>query len=234
MKKFYLILCGLALAAGAQARSLTFSLGSEKIAPNSTVEFRNITVEELEPGGPKLVEMKPEIFLTSDIFTSSVEVTAACTNSHQIQLCAGGQCEKGVSVTKKNVQLKTNVPLNIQFDYNEELGPDVEVPEVVTDITAVDTKYPDTKISFTIVMNPKSGLTLIENGSLLRATSAGLEYNLGNAAATLALYDLTGSRLINSRIEGTGTLSHTRLRPGIYVYSIQGKGIKSTGKIYIR
>lgn len=233
MKKFYLLLCGLALAATTQARELSFSIGKENpeaIAPNSTIKYDKVEVEDF---GIVIATMAPELYISSDIYTSSVELVTKCISGQTIQVCAGGNCSSGQTVTKK-VTITKDERVPLLFEYIGEFEPGQEIPEVVTEFTAVDTKYPETEVMFTLVMNSKAGLTVIENNKTVRAVEGGIEYNLDGGEAQLALYDLNGTCVLSSRISGNGSLSSKSLRPGVYVYSLNGSAHNASGKLYIR
>ncbi len=227
MKKFYLLLAGLAVAGMSQARELTFWYGDQKIEPNSTIHFDEISQT---PAG---TVMEPELYISSDIFTNKATISATSTSGQSIQMCAGGNCEQGVSVTKKDVTLRANQKLDLEFEYvHSGTG---EVPTVIVTFEAQDGAYTSTNISYTLVMNGEnSSLTLIENKKALRYTSAGLEYNLdGNGV--IALYDITGRQVLNVAAEGQGTINTHALRTGLYIYSLRtDKGNKTTGKIYVK
>ena len=227
MKKIYLLLAAAALSMSSQAREFTFYLGDKVIANNETVNFTDLQV--VDYGDYTEVTMKPDLYVMSDVFTNTVNITADCTSGQEIMLCAGGSCQQGTTVTKKGVTLQTNKKLPLEFDYYCELDPGQEVPTVTTVIEAVDTEFPETKKSFTIVMSNNSGsITVIENAKELRFTEAGLEYNL-SAPATLNLYNVDGQLVKSAALSGAGTLA-VDVAAGIYVYTLGDK----SGKIYIK
>lgn len=227
MKKLYLILCGAMLCISAQARELTFWYGDTPIADGSTINFTDIEV--IDNGTYKEVHMEPELYLSTDIFSSEITVTATCTSGQVIELCAGGSCTAGTSVTKENVVISTNEKKELRYDYKADLDIDEEVPTVIATIEAQDGTFTQTRKSFTIVMGESAAINSIESLSDFRFTDAGLEYDL-DSASTFALYAVDGRLAMKATLSGRGTLSTSSLAKGIYIYSIGG----TSGKIYIK
>lgn len=155
MKKFYLSIMAGLLALSAGARELTFYNGNDPIAPGSKVEFEAIEVEDY--GDYKEVRMAPKLYVSSDIFTTDLTVTATCTSGQTIQLCLGGRCQAGETVTK-TVKAATNEKVALDFDYIAELDADEEIPVVTTTIEAQDGTHAETHISFTIVMGDRKSV----------------------------------------------------------------------------
>ena len=136
---------------------------------------------------------------------------------------------RGSEIVKNNVEVESKSKLYLKFEYREEIEGET-IPEVVTEFEAYDTNYPNTKVSFTLVMNSESGaLTVIKNNASFRAVAGGIEYSL-DAPATVELYSITGRKVLSAHLEGNGTLSTASLPKGIYVYTLGDK----SGKLYIR
>ena len=227
MKKLYLIACAAMLGLTAQAREFTFFMGNTPVTPGTTVTFEKIEITD--EGGYFSVMMDPDLYVSSDIFTNTAVIKATCTSGQGINLCAGGSCSSGTTVTKENVTISTNQKVPLKYDFIGEYDTVEEIPTVISEIEATDAKYPEVKASFTIVMGRNAGVTVIENSPELRFNGSALEYDLA-APATLALFNATGTQVLSAQLEGRGTLSTTDLEAGIYVYSLNGK----TNKIYIR
>ncbi len=227
MKKFYLVLCSTLLCFASQARELTFYIGDTPIENGATVEFTDINVEDY--GDYKEVTMAPALYVSTDLFTNALSVTATCTSGQTIQLCAGGNCQAGTTVTKSNVTISTNQKLPLQFEYIAELDGDEEVPVVTAKIEAQDGTYEATYKSYTIVMGKQTGVTLIENSPELTYAEGAFEYNL-TAPEAFALYNTVGLQVLGAQLEGHGTLAADGLTAGIYVYTLGSK----TGKIYVK
>ncbi|MDE5727245.1 MAG: hypothetical protein K2H94_03850 [Duncaniella sp.] len=88
MKQLYALLLIALLGGTVSARELTFYMGDQKITPGSTVYFSDIKVQELG-GGMKMLTYDPSLFLTTDIYSSKIQVVAECTSGQTIQMCCG-------------------------------------------------------------------------------------------------------------------------------------------------
>ncbi len=234
MKKLYLLLTALLATTTAKA-DLTFYYGDQKIEPNETIYFNDIKKED--QGSVWDVEMHPALYLSSDIFSTNISITAECTSGQYIQMCAGGSCESGVTVTKTGIKTNANSKVDLEFELINQYPSEADIPtDVKVTFTAQDGNKTATKTTFYLVMNAdEASLSLIEaNAKPVRYTSAGLEYNI-DGHANIALYDITGRQVLNVAAEGQGTVNTHTLRTGIYLYSIRNAGgAKHTGKIYVR
>lgn len=234
MKHLYALLLVILVGGSASARELAFYQGDKKLTSGETLYFADIKVEDIG-GGYKMLTYDPNLSLTTDIYSSKIQVTATCTSGQTIQMCCGAQCESGTTVVKNNVKIQTGAMLPLQFEYiNYEFQGD-DYPVVTTTIKAVDTAYPDTEITLNVVMGPNvSSLAKIEAAKSVRYTHAGLEYNL-DGQANISVYSITGTQVIAAKVNGSGTLDTHSLRPGIYIYSVtNADGNRTTGKIHVR
>ena len=227
MKKIYLSMLALLLCFGvAEARKLTFYIGQTAITSGETVSFEDIVVDDY--GDYREVTMAPELYLTTDIYSSKISITAKCTSGQSIQMCAGGACEMGTTVTKQNVTLQPNALLDLKFDYIVELEGDEAIPVVVTEFSAVDTAYPETAVSYTLVMGEKGSVTLIENRADLVAVAGGVQYNV-EQPTQLELVDIQGCKVTEATVNGYGFLP-VDAPAGVYVYTFG----ENSGKIYLK
>ncbi|MGN0223251.1 MAG: hypothetical protein ACI4AM_04410 [Muribaculaceae bacterium] len=227
MKKLYFAMLALLLCFGiAQARTLTFYIGKTAITPGQTVIFEDIAVDDY--GDYREVTMAPELYLTTDIYSSKISITAKCTSGQSIQMCAGGACAMGETVTKENITIQTNALLDLKFDCILELEGEEAVPNVVTEFTAVDTAYPETAVTFTLIMGEKGSVTLIENSSDLVAVAGGVQYNV-EQPTLLELVDIQGRKVVETTVNGFGFLP-VDAPAGIYVYTFG----ENSGKIYLK
>lgn len=226
MKKFYLTLLAGLLTFGASARELKFYNGDQVIENGSTITFENITVDD--HGDWFEVEMKPDLYLSSDIYSKTVNITAECVSGQTIQMCAGGNCLRGTTVAKTGVTLQTNQKLELKFDYVSDFDAGEAIPTVTTVITAVDTKYPATEKSFTIIMGQNvASVDVIENNSDITLTPAGIVYTL-TTPTDFAIYNITGKQVVATQLNGTGLVETSNLAKGIYIYragAVSGKFI---------
>ena len=110
--------------------------------------------------------MEPKIYLSSDIYSSSIKVTASCVSGQNIRLCCNGNCQTGKEVTKNDVTLRREERLDLQFEYIEELDAGVEVPTVVTRISAEDIYDEESRVDFVLVMGVEgASLNKVETGA---------------------------------------------------------------------
>lgn len=225
MKKILLLLAAAAVYCSAGAVELNFWLGNQKLTPGQTVQFNDINVETYD--SYKEVTMKPTIFLSSDTYLEDIRITANCTSGQSIQMCAGGTCVGGVTVTKKNITISSGQKLDLQFDYMGEFDLDEAIPTVVTVFEAEDVTMEGTKVQFVLEMNTKSAsLSKIEVNNAVKAIAGGLSYK-ATEAGMLSIYSITGMTVFNANVSGEGTVNLPR---GLYVYTFNGR----SGKIYIR
>lgn len=226
MKKLYLLLA-CAISFGTQAANLKLYMGDKEITPGSTVYFADYQAEEYEPGVWDIM-MNPHLSVESDFFTNTVTVTATCTSGHVIQMCAGGLCNKGETVVKKDLTLQTGQKLALDFEYMNQEYEGAAVPDVTTVISAVDGN--GTPVEFTIVMGPSAtSLDKVIAAGYVRSTAAGIEYSI-DGTQQIALYSITGNRVLSATISGKGVLPTAGIAKGVYVYTLGG----TPGKIYVK
>ena len=158
MKKFYLF-AAIALAASAtmSAKELSFYVQGEKVTPGSSVSADCLKITyEGEDG--RDYEMNPELFIMSDVDASDVVVTAECTNGQVIQLCCGGMCEAGTTVTKTGIELKAGQMLDTEchsIGFTESLTE--KIKSVEAKISAYYASDLSSKIEFNLTMEGEDG-----------------------------------------------------------------------------
>lgn len=232
MKKFYLLLAAL-LVAGVANASLTFYMGDQKIEPNTTITFNDIHKEFV---GVWNVTMDPGLYIESDIFTNKLAITSTCTTGQTVQMCAGGNCESGTSVSKTGITARTNTKLPLQFEYMGEFENEADIPtNISVHFYAQDGTNESTRVEFDLILNSNgTALTIVEAVRPIRYTTAGLEYNL-SGRGNISLYDITGRQVMNVAAEGQGTVNTHTLPAGLYIYSVRKPdGSRQTGKIYVK
>lgn len=231
MKKLLLSLVAAAMSFSASAIQLTFYNGDQVIENGSTIYFSDVTVKTFEEDEYKAVEMKPDLYISTDLFTPSVNIKATCkTAGEMVSICAGGQCTSGTAPEKTNVTIRTNDKLELEFHWAGELDLDEEIPTITTEITAIVGTDESTRISFTIVMGENAAsVDAITSNNTIEYTGNGFAYSL-NAPAQFALYSITGAQVMSANLNGNGTLATDGLKAGVYVYTLDGK----TGKVYVR
>lgn len=225
MKKIYLMLLGAVIGFSAHALELKFWMGNQEIVPGSTVEFTDIVVDTYDTY--KEVTMKPELYVSSNIYTSTLSVKATCTSGQSIQMCAGGLCKGGESVTKENVTIRSGVKLDLGFDYISEFDLDEEIPVVTTLLEAEDPTEAGSKVEFVLVMSEEgASLERIEASQEVKSVAGGLWYDI-EGRGSLEVYGADGVCRFSGEISGTGLVG---LPSGLYVYTLSGK----SGKIYVK
>lgn len=227
MKRLYLASLGLLLCSAMQARELTFYLGDTPVATGSNLSYTNVEIEDF--GSFKEVRMEPDLYVSSDIYTTQLSVTATCTSGQMIQLCAGGSCEGGASITKKNIKVQTGQKLPLKFDYVGEIEANEPTPTVTAVIEAQDGDYTETHISFTIVMSEQGSVSVIEGKPEIIITAGNILYNL-SGGATLSIYNALGSLVYSEKVKGSGNVALSTLKKGVYFYTLG----KKSGKLFIK
>ncbi|MDE6556405.1 MAG: T9SS type A sorting domain-containing protein [Duncaniella sp.] len=228
MKKLYSLMAMAVLTVmGSHAADLKFWIGDTEIENGKTITYSTLTSDDL--GGLYEIKMAPELFVSSDEATS-VTIIAACTSGQDIQMCAGGQCSSGKTVTKTaSVNANEKLPLIFDWiDYVEDLS--APVPAVTTNFTA--TAGSVTR-KFTLVMDPAaSSLKLVETTNTVTYGREGLSFDVASPS-TLSLYSITGTQVLSQRVDGQGTVNTHSLRPGVYIYALRGAR-NVTGKILVK
>ncbi len=226
MRKLYLFLACLA-AFSAQAVSLKVYMGDKEITPGSTAYFSDYQAEEYESGVWD-IKMDPKLYVESDFTTNNVSVTAVCTSGHNIQMCAGTNCQIGETVVKDNLTLRKGQKFALEFEYMNMEYEGATVPDVVTKFTV--TGADSGPIEFTVVMGPSAALvSRVEMSDEIRLTSAGIEYGL-TSAKDFALYTVDGICVMKASLEGNGLLPTNGLVKGVYLYTLDGH----SGKIFVK
>lgn len=153
MGKFYILTLMLLMSDFLSAQTLTFYLGENRIEPNSTVYFNEITIDDTGNGVD--YRMAPKIYLGSDKTVTDATIKASCSSGQRIQLCAGGTCQTGLTVEKNNISLKEGEKLDIQFEcIGFTLSAEEKIPTVITELSA---SVENEELKFTIIMNSQSG-----------------------------------------------------------------------------
>ena len=236
MKKILLsmaLLSGAVLAANAE---LYFQFEGENLENGSTLNYdgyQYVSVDNIDgtPSGMYQFKVDPEIHLVS---SSDVSVSVSTSSNVAVQLCAGGDCETGTNVTKNDVALTANKPLNLQMDWvapGINFGEDVEIPAVTVLLTA---KSSSETITLTVNMGGfTAGVQCVaNNGDGIVVDGKSLRYDL-KGASQLNVYNLSGKTVMSKKVAGVGSLNLNSLPAGVYLYKISGKSNK-TGKFIIK
>ena len=234
MKKIYFA-AALALAATASmsAKELTFYLNqTEKVEPGKEITVNCLEkIMETEEGIMGLLD--PHLYIMGDV-AGQVTATVECTSGQEIQFCLGGQCKSGKSVTVSD-NLEAGKMTNTLFEYMF-LGSPLkyeDIPVVTANVSANYVGDESTLVSFTITLDKgENAVSVIGIDNDFRPVNGGIEYSF-EGTADVALYDLSGKKVLGAALSGQGTLSTAGLPAGIYVYAVNGCVSKS-GKIAIK
>lgn len=228
MKKILLLLSFMVICQWASAIELTFWLGNRKITPGETVKFTDIDVTKYEEDGYKEVTMKPELYISSNIFSTDIKLTVTCTSGQSIQVCAGGVCKGGETVVKEGITLRASQKLELGFDYvNYDLDLDEAIPTVITRIEAEDVTEPASKVEFVIEMSEHdASVGVIETSGSLKPVNGGIAYST-DGVTPLCVAGILGEIRFNGNISGKGVIN---LPKGLYVYKLGDKA----GKMYVK
>lgn len=224
MKKQLLLALALLPGALTANAAMDMYMGEQKLANNGTYTFN--TIEEDPIMGGFIID--PHLSLQSTEETV-VNIEAKCTSGQEIQMCAGGQCEKAPTVRKEDITLQANEKLNLQFEYIDNEAEDkAQLPK---NITTVFTIEGDEELSYTIVMNSDgSGIAaVVERDRNVAYTDGELIYNLSKPG-NLILCDTNGRVIINTTLSGNGSFSLAGIDKGIYIYRLGN----NAGKIVVR
>lgn len=232
MKKLYAFAAAALFAvAPLSAREFTFLLNTKELQNGDKIEYNEIMREEITPTMENIM-IQPPLYITTDITTKTLQITAKCVSGQSIQLCAGGNCDAGEVVVKDNITLQGSQRMPLDFDYVEnERNPAEPIPTVVTEISAVDTKYPNTLTSITVTLNGENAAVtdIFSNDNDFRAVTGAIAYRF-NAPTQVTIFTLAGETVLETTLDGEGSLSTASLPAGVYAYKAGAKA----GKIYIR
>ena len=231
MKKFLLLAALLGGTVLAGKAEFHFVYQDKPIENGSTVLFGDYEVWDDIPGMVEVI-IDPNISVIADEGTS-LTIKAESLTGNSFQMCAGGACVQGVSITKDDVSLKPEVSLPLLLDVSMMFfdGEEVIVPYYEIKVEAWDNDMPDDYVTFTLKMgNLDAGVDeLVVGGSKVTINGTTLSYDLAGASQ-LSIYSLSGKTVMSRNVSGNGTLSLGNLPKGVYVYRVSGK----TGKFIIR
>lgn len=236
MKKLLLLFASSALCLCAQAKELTFWDGDKKIEPNAEITYGGYELTDMG-GGFSELKYAPDLYISSDLFTSTLNVTVTCLSGHNLQICCGGQC---IAATpdkpgeKTNLKVQSNQKLPLDFDYVQFPYTGGEMPVVKAKIEAQDGKNEATHIAFTITMDPKTGaVKSVETVQPVSVANGRLEYSLpGNG--TIELFAITGRSVLKANVHGSGTVDTSDLARGVYVYTLTTASGNRSGKFIVK
>lgn len=233
MKKIYMIAAAALLTVTtAGARELKFCQGDKVFNAQDRLVWNQCKIEDYGADGKDYV-YDPEISILSDVDANDVIVTATCTTGQNIQLCCGGSCEMGPSITKRDIEVKAGVPLASQLEQTgQTYSADELIPHVEVELTAQYADDPSSLIKLEIVFDAGTGITSVTADKEIASVQGGIRYNL-TGTSEVNLYDMTGRRVVTAKVSGSGIIPTAALPAGIYVYSVEGTS-RRTGKLFVR
>ncbi len=222
MKKIFTTLATALLCASASFAEIAVSYSGNNVEFGDAIELTAADFEEVIPG--ILFETGVEINVTSDVAPVSVD---ASFNFEGFQVClADGTCfipeEAGAGKWTVHGEIsKTEGALQIHISLNGATLPEEEGEMELLLQNSLDDLY-----ACYIKFNTKSG-SVSDLGTGVKASYAGnvLSYSL-NAPTKLSVYSITGATVLDSTINGNGTVDFSALPKGVYIYTLAGKASK--------
>lgn len=234
MKHLYLAAAALLVATAANAKTLQFLDGETPIANGETLQNNTIKYDEWTDKEGNVnydATYYPDLYLTADYNTGALTLIAECTSGQQIQLCFGGQCELGTTITKHTEGLQTGQKAALEYEYM--FGPvesNTALPQegITTIFSCTDDTDPSTAITMTVVYDPfQDGVKVVETGRHLTMANGNIAF-IAEGNDQLNVYNVNGVRVLNAK--GNGTLSTSSLAPGLYIYTLGSE----TGKFIVK
>lgn len=232
MKKIYAFIAGILVAGTAAAQTVNFTQNDKVIDNGSTFEFTAVEIEDFSDYGLGVsYAFDPKIFIqtSADI---TVDVVAECTTGQNVQLCCGGACASGVTVTKSGIQLTASEPLSTMFEQMGNVQSADNIPTFVsTDLTVYKAGTKNALTSITVVFKyGENGVaSVITKDNAFSYANGAISYIVDGSAAA-ALYTTDGKCVLNTEVSGRGSISTTGIAAGVYIYRLGSK----TGKILIK
>lgn len=222
MKKHLLLALALLPGALTANAAIDMYMGEQKLDIDGTYTFNTITDYDL---GGYMIDPGLSVVSTED--TEAI-ITAECTSGQKIQMCCGSNCVTETTVIK-NVELKANTALSLQFEYLDmNLSDQANMPKNITTIITVEDINAQ---SYTIVLNADgSGIAAVVDGDRNVAYANGeLVYNVSKPC-NLTLCDTNGRIVLDAAVNGNGSMSLANIAKGIYIYRLG----QNAGKILVK
>ena len=229
MKKLLSIVAFLALAITANAQ-LSFVCDGKEIASGETFITSKCDPEILKEDG--VYVFLPDVSIKS---TKNANVTVEASSTKPFKFCYGGSCAVNTSFARSQ-DLKANKPISLLLEPSGFYG------DIVTfkyDVAAFITgKEDSTKITMTLVVTNDKEVLGVGNikvtNEKVSFVNGALNYSFASAAPRIiSLATVAGAEVAKWNINSAnGTLQLSALKPGIYVYTINGSRAK--GKIVVK
>lgn len=221
MKKFYFLAASALLATSLQAQDLTFYMGDKVIEPGTTVYSNEGEIES------DFFQLDPHLSIVSATGGTIDYIKAECTSGVKVQMCCGGMCEMGETVTKTNIEAPAGEKVDLQF---EAMGFEAAPQDITTNISAAKGNE---VVAFTIIMNyDEASVTIMKADETVRYNGSALLYNV-NESSTITVYDAAGHKVMGAGVNGNGSIATDQLAKGVYLYNIRG-AVNKSGKILVK
>lgn len=231
MKKLLLLSLVAAVGCfGTKAQELSFLYEGEPVPDKGTVIYEEIEEEAYPEMSYWVATIDPKLHIVSE---ADATVTVHTKSNVPIQLCAGGACEFGDELTKSQVNLTSDVPLNLQLDWVADSfeGPVTDIPYIEVFIEAWYNDDPSNYISMTLKMGTGAEVKSINtNRNKVSVAGKMLNYSL-DKASSITIYSLTGRTVKSINASGNGSVNLDTLPAGVYIYRLSNS--KTTGKFVI-
>lgn len=229
MKKIYMFAALAAMALGAHAQTITFTMDGKEIPNGETIRYDKMEIKEDYGDDGYDYVYEPNLYFSGSA-TGSIDAHVVCTTGQAVQFCLNGLCVNEKDILKENVPIEANTPQDTMFEFMGMAYSADEMPpqDVTVDISIKYTGKPETETTIRFIFNPSdaSVSTLGEDGVKVSAANGEIRYETATPA-TLRLYSVQGIETLKAAVSGKGTLSTAGLANGLYIYTLGSK----TGKI---
>lgn len=231
MKKILLLFAGVSMAVAANAVCVIDLYQGETLWNEGEHVFSDVKI--VDEGNYFEVTIDPDLSIVTDMSGVQATITATSLTSGQvIQMCAGGLCESGESVTK-SVSLTANQKLPLQLEYYAQVLEESEIPsEVKVQLDVMDNVTDCGGSHYVIVMkNEQGSVEVIESNDGIYFEGRNLHYSVAKAGK-ITVYDFNGRAVLATAVNGIGVVDLSGLAKGVYTYVVNA-GPRTTGKIIL-
>lgn len=194
MKKIYLLGAAALLAASASAQTLTFYVAGQKVENGATAYSNKVEVFPI--GAIEDVTLDAQLEIEGDQ-DGTFNITTTCTSGQDIQLCCGGDCSFGKSVTKENVAIKAGEKIAGDLHWADGAWTTGEAYPVITiNVSGYYTGNEANKTECTVILDINSGVMDVIGGN--NALNVMNGQVILNGSADVEVYTIDGRRVANS------------------------------------
>lgn len=175
---------------------------------------------------------EPEVCVVSQT-GGNVEVTAESLDGKEIELCFGGGCQNGTSITSRG-----NVTAGKEEDIL--LHANAKDAETATYEVRLTAKSTDGSATITLVMSNNPEVTSVDNVEeaigVISIEGHALSYSFGHTAnRSIDIYTACGSKVLSIDTKAMkGHIDLEGLGMGVYVYHVTGVEKPLCGKFFLK